>query len=163
MNATLDQPVPGSSSASGFTLLELLLVLTIAAMLLVLVPLSFSKGVGQFQGQSSLRDLLTTLAKARSQAINQQRLVEVVLETRTFRLEGREQRRLPGNWRFDFDGVAEEPATESVSQRIRFYPDGSADDRKLILTDGKRAYRIAVQWLTGRARVNVDSEAAPEA
>ncbi|MEH6824734.1 MAG: prepilin-type N-terminal cleavage/methylation domain-containing protein, partial [Motiliproteus sp.] len=72
MNATLDQRVPGSSPASGFTLLELLLVLTIAAMLLVLVPLSFSKGVEQFQGQSSLRDLLTTLAKARSQAINQQ-------------------------------------------------------------------------------------------
>lgn len=74
-----NRPVRG---ASGFTLLELTVVLFILTLVTVLVAPTFSRSFGQTQIKASARDIAALCRFARTQAISHQGVVEVVLDRR---------------------------------------------------------------------------------
>lgn len=70
-------------SRSGFTLLELVVVLFILTLATALVAPAFSRSFGQAQLKAATRDLAALCRFARTQAIAHQGVVEVVLDRQT--------------------------------------------------------------------------------
>jgi len=73
---------PGPSRAAGFTLLELIVVLFILALAAALVAPVFTRSFGQLRLKAATRDLAALCRFARTQAIANQVVLEVVLDRR---------------------------------------------------------------------------------
>jgi prepilin-type N-terminal cleavage/methylation domain-containing protein len=71
---------PGPSRAAGFTLLELIVVLFILALAAALVAPIFTRSFGQLRLKAAARDLAALCRFARTQAIANQVVLEVVLD-----------------------------------------------------------------------------------
>ncbi len=74
---------PERRHEAGFTLLELIVVLFILTMATALVAPGFSRSFGQLRLKAAARDVATLCRFARTQAITNQGVVEVVLDRRT--------------------------------------------------------------------------------
>ncbi|MDH3715622.1 MAG: GspH/FimT family pseudopilin [Gammaproteobacteria bacterium] len=146
-------------AAAGFTLLEILVVLSIASLLLTLVPLAFSGSVDLVRSKGAARELAATLQSARGRAVARNRIVDVTLDAdagRYVNSASGDERVLPKGVRLTLVDV-DRHDTDSEQGRIRFFPDGSSSGGKLLLEDGTRRFTIAVHWLLGRVDVSQDS------
>ncbi len=163
---------PGNStpSAAGFTLLELLVVLTIATLLVALVPPAISAVVPSVALRSATHDFAQTLRRARGMAIHGNRIVDVVLrfEPPTYAIGDDTPTGFPNSVRMDVApaaGFGEQPPAWTAAElyadgfRLRYYPDGSSTGAVIDLLRGERGYRVDVGWLAG----NLDITAVPNA
>jgi len=134
----------------GFTLVELMVAITIVGMVLaVSVPASI-RFYESMQYRQATRDVVSTLASARLKAVSSGRAQDVALnpETKVLRLNKDEQQ-LPQKFRILIHSAREfNRAKEGV---IRFYPEGgsSGGDIDMAPPDGS-GVRISVDWLVGR-------------
>lgn len=143
--------------ARGFTLLELLVVLVIMTLMVSLVPPLLS-GVGlTTEVRGATRQLAAGLRAARSEAVTRQRpaALTVDLEQRRFTVDGRSGSvALPNE-----DDVAirlytaQSELVDAKRGSIRFFPDGTSTGGYVALNEGKVEYRVKVDWLTGRIRI----------
>jgi general secretion pathway protein H len=143
------------SKSSGFTLLELLVVLLIASLVVGLIPPLFSAAVPGARLKGAARDLAITLRETRNQAIIRNREMDVVLnlETAQYSTEGRTET-LPGDVTLTVKPAAAESGLSFPEQRrVRFYPDGSATSTRITLAREGQGYELAVDWLIGRVRI----------
>lgn len=76
-------PHPAPRTVSGFTLLELIVVLFILTMAAALVAPAFSRSFGQLRVKAAARELAALCRFARTQAISSQAVLEVVMDRRT--------------------------------------------------------------------------------
>ncbi len=135
-------------SQTGFTLLELLVVLTLATLLMAVVTPRFAALLPGAELKSYSRQTAALLRLARSQAIasGEEVILELDSEARYSRITGQKK---PSSWpeqiAVSFDGTANARGTDLV-----FYPDGSASGGTLQIAGRERRYRIEVHWLTGR-------------
>ena len=142
------------ASATGFTLLELLLVLFILALVTaVVVP---SLGGGEVvEIKTAARSLAAGLRQARNHALNANRPARLSVDVakREFRLPGESRaRKLPE--RIDivlFTARSEQESEERGA--IRFFPDGSSTGGRITLSTEKFRYLVDVDWLTGRVSI----------
>jgi len=141
----------------GFTLLEIMVVLVIAAVAFTIVPVMMAGTARTTEIRGSVRQLASGLRAARSEAITRQveGIVTVDLEARRFRVSGRTREgRLP-----DAESVeiklytAQEELVDDSTGRIRFFPDGSSTGGHVSLMDEQTEYRVNVDWLTGRVDI----------
>jgi general secretion pathway protein H len=161
---TRNNPIP---KTTGFTLLELLVVLAIAGMLVALVPAAVSAVVPGAKARTAAFDMASTLRDARNLAISQSTPVDVVFdsESASYAIAGSppsdlprgmalviqersgyvsETRRVAGHSPFD----REEPFT------LRFYPDGSSSGLDVRLgPEAGGGYVVRIDWLFGGASV----------
>ncbi|HEX6635768.1 MAG TPA: GspH/FimT family pseudopilin [Usitatibacter sp.] len=140
--------------ASGFTLIELVVVLAIGVAIyavLLAVPL----GGGRADLKAAARTLASGLREAQTTAMATRRdaTLTLDLEAREFLVAGeKEPRKLPD----DVDLKLYTAQSEVLGERtgaIRFYPDGSSTGGRVTLASGKREYRVDVDWLTGRVSI----------
>ncbi len=140
--------------SQGFTLVELLVVLTLIGLLLLALPPVISSGSGAGL-QSAARDVAAGLRRAQSRAILQNREVAFVLDVNAhqFRIdaEGAPQR-LPEVMLQLYTARSE--LVDAAIGAIRFYPDGSSTGGEITLSAGERAHHVAVDWLTGRVSID---------
>ena len=132
----------------GFTLLELLVVLTLLGLILGLVAPRLGAGMPGVSARAAASDVAGVLRAARSQALTEQRTVSVVIDTesRHVGFAGREQSLA--------DAVAlEMPGVEAARRELRFYPDGSSTGVELRVARGAHRYRVVLDWLTGDVQV----------
>ena len=150
--------------ALGFTLLELLMVLTVIALAMAAVPTLFA-GLPSIRLRTAADDMVATLRNLHQQAIRRGETTELIFEpaARTFRISTDPiPRHLP-------EIVAElgfKPATlvpTSGNTRIRFFADGSATGGTVLFKNGERLAAIKVDWLTGRVRRDECFETPPAA
>jgi len=139
----------------GFTLMELLVTLSIAMLLLALVPPLFSSGVSSAEFKSAARRVAAGLRFARGYAVShdQETTLSLDLERRVFQITGNPRvNSLPEGIDIKLFTAQSELVDESTGS-IRFFPDGSSTGGRVTLARGNSEYAVDVSWLTGRVEI----------
>jgi len=143
---------------TGFTLLEILLVLAISSVLLAFIAPDLYRTISGMSLPKATQELATALRHSQSQAINASVPTSLVLDVkeRSYRLSGSEKvYQLPSD--LDLTLLTGAGLVQgSSSGAIHFYSDGSSSGGRISLQQGERQQQIHINWLTGE--VGVDSE-----
>jgi len=137
--------------ARGFTLVELLVVMAIAAVAMTALPALFSAAFPGLEMKSAARRTAAMLKLARESAIRRgdETTVLVDLEQKRLTLAGYRALSLPERLALRLDAANNE-LIEAQRGTIRFFPDGSSTGGRLILSHDGHGYQVGVTWLTGR-------------
>ncbi len=135
---------------SGFTLLELIIVVVLTLLILGLVPLYFSNLLSSANLQATVRDFSTTLRQARNLAkINgEPQLVTIDLNTREYGIDGRKIRKIPSSLEFKII----DPTSGEIQgglYRLIFEPNWGGEGVSFQLSNGKKAILIRLDPLMG--------------
>jgi general secretion pathway protein H len=139
-------------SARGFTLLELLVVLTIVMAVVGVAAPILSKGLpgtdlrsGKLAISSGLRD-----AQSQAMATNKEVAFTLNVDAKWFAVGERERtEHVPDSLQLSFL-TARSERLDRATANIRFYPDGSSTGGRIELEGGDRKAVVTVDWLTGR-------------
>ena len=146
---------PGRHPAAGFTLLEMLVVMALLGLAMTLVLPRLGSGGPAVQVRGAARDLAAAARAAQLDALTRNRVVDLTVDAAGVHRDGRRLREFPTGLRLDL------PGSEARSLALRFYPDGSSSGGAVDLALGPRRYTVAVDWLTGTARVQEAGDARP--
>ncbi|HYH17484.1 MAG TPA: GspH/FimT family pseudopilin [Azospirillum sp.] len=138
-------------SDAGFTLLELLVALTLAGVLLALVPPALGRGSDAARLRGAATVMARTLALARSEAIltGRESAFVIDLDGRRFGLAGRAaEATFAPSVRVELTVAAR--AVRGRTAAIPFHPDGSAGGGEIRLSNAAGSAVLRVDWLTGR-------------
>ena len=140
---------------SGFSLIEVMMVLVIIAISYTLLPKLVFSGVSGAELRSNARAVATGLRIARDTAINTKReaMLVINLENREFTLPN-DTRLHKLNEKLDVKLYTSE--ADLISDKvgtIRFYPDGSSNGGRVTVAAGERGFEIDVDWLTGHVTI----------
>lgn len=140
----------------GFTLLELLVVISVLAMALAIVPPMLTTATTSAEVKSAARELASALRHARSRAIarGQELAVTVNVRSRRYQITGMPgEHALPARLDLKVYGDASESPDDDTGG-IRFFPDGSSTGGRISVAGGQRSMLVEVDWLLGRVSIN---------
>jgi general secretion pathway protein H len=144
------------NASSGVTLLELLIVLSIMAILAaVVLPMFGGASVSTGELKSAARQVAAGLRVARSEALATRQETRVVLdlEQRTFRIDRNAYvHTLPKMIEVKLFTAQSDLVNDRVGA-IRFFADGGSNGGRVTLAAGSRKYDIDIDWLTGRVAI----------
>ena len=156
MTSHIERPAshPAVSASSGFTLLELLVVLAIMAFALVLVIGYRPPWSGRFELDTLAAELASQLRTVRSEAIVEDRPAAVLFDLahRRYRAGGATAKQLPAGVSVELLTVAGE-RRDATSGDILFNPDGSSTGGRIVLARGEARVAVGINWLTGRVSI----------
>jgi prepilin-type N-terminal cleavage/methylation domain-containing protein len=138
---------------SGFTIIEMMIVLVIIAMAMTIAPAIVS-GLAGGRLRAASDELVAQLRDARGQAIRRNAPTELMLDLAKVSYSA------PGDAGLHVlpevvDAIEVTPVAlvqPGRIARIRFREDGSADQARISLRHGTSTSVIEVDWLTGRIR-----------
>jgi general secretion pathway protein H len=139
----------------GFTLLEIIVVLVIAASAYAVLAGTLFRGASMGDLKAGARTLASGLRQAQTTAMITRRdaLLTLDVEAREFQVEGDATvRRIPDNIELKLF-TAQQEVTSERKGAIRFYPDGSSTGGRITVSSGERKYLVDVDWLTGRVSI----------
>jgi general secretion pathway protein H len=142
-----------ASGASGFTLIEVLVVMAILSVALVVLVARGPLRSPGLEAQGAASQVAQTLRLGRSRAIAADRPVPVVLDMQAHRLllDGAPRLTLPVSVAM---AAEMEDGTVATRQAVFvFAPDGSATGGRILLALGQRRLAVTVNWLTGRVGI----------
>ena len=145
----------------GFTLIEMLVVLTVAA-LIVGIALPRLTGASEKAAlRTAAHQLAAALRNTRSLAMTSGRTEAFVIDTANgaFRAGPTAPRQLPRGLQLALVTVRADRDGSSQG-RIQFFADGSSTGGGVLLASGKTRSQVLVDWLTGRVSVAEGSDAA---
>jgi general secretion pathway protein H len=140
---------------AGVTLLELLIVLSIMAIIAAVVVPLLGAGVSNTELKSAARQVAAGLRLARSDAVatRQDTRVTLDLEHRTFQVERHPHlHTLPRELEMKLFTAQSDLVSDKVGA-IRFFPDGGSNGGRVTLAAGERKYEVDIDWLTGRVAI----------
>jgi general secretion pathway protein H len=146
------------AAVSGFTLLELLVVITVIGLAMLAAPRLGGAWANGAKDRAAVQELGSALSRARFMAVAMRSPVEIQfdLKNRTWRTSpAGPQGQLPdaGISVLGIDGAATRDASTAA---IRFYADGGSSGGTVVLDiPGNRQTqtRIAADWLSGRIEI----------
>ena len=140
------------NAAAGFTLLELIVALFVIALAVGLVAPVVGRSTDTLRGRADVARFSAMLRHARDQAITTRRSHAVVIDPAGHRAtlvaapdEVRQTRVLSADLRVD--------ANPPDALNVRFEPSGISTGGDFRLTTGRMRFRVSVDQLTGRVRV----------
>lgn len=139
-------------SARGFTLVELVVALAVAALMLATAPAALSRAYETMEYRSTVRQMLAALKSARLAAMQGGSGVAFVLDLDAHRFGAGDKlaRDIPEGLSVAMV-LANTEVAAGASGRIRFYPDGSATGGAIdIVRPSGSGVRLSVDWLLGR-------------
>jgi general secretion pathway protein H len=138
--------------AGGFTLIEVLVVFTLIALIVGLVPLAYGRLRESAQYRDTVRAALTDMRAARQQAMADgvETRFAVNLQTRAFGVRGGPAYVVPDPLTVRAVMAGQEAGADGWMS-IRFLPSGGASGGSLdILRPSGQGVRLRVDWFTGR-------------
>lgn len=136
----------------GFTLVELLVVMTISVVVVGVIPFAYGKLREAIDYQDAVRTVATELRTARYLALStgQVSRFDLNLKDRQFGVNGQMTRKLPDHVEV-IANVASREVAGNGSVGIVFLPEGGATggNLKMVRRSGGGAM-ISVDWLTGQ-------------
>ena len=151
---------PCALRLSGFTLLELIVVLFIVVLGFSVVGINLSSGNDATELKVAARDIVSALRFARGQALisHQETTVTLDLAENTYTVSGRDKVYSIAK-AIDVTVVtAQNELTEGLGS-IRFFADGSSTGGRITLELGHKALDCDINWLTGQIELD-DTEAS---
>jgi general secretion pathway protein H len=155
MNPSPHPSRKGRGAASGFTLLEMIVVLAVLGMVVGLVVTRGPQRSHGMDVRGAVATVVRTLRQARGQAIAANRPVMVAINgaQRTIGVDGAAAIVLsPELGLTAASGLGAVPGPKLTG--IRFAPNGSSTGGRIVLADGRRRIVVGVDWLTGRVSVS---------
>jgi len=137
---------------SGFTLLELIVVLFIVVMGFAAIGMSLSSGSDSTEHESIARDIVSALRYARGQALltHQETTVTIDFAENSYTVSGR-SKVYPIPQTVDVTLVTAQSELSGEGQgSVRFYSDGSSSGGRIKLQRAGRVWKIDINWLTGQ-------------
>lgn len=142
-----------SSSSAGFTLLELLVVLSLAALATTVVGGGAQAYLERSRYQQTVRDLASQLRQARLRSLDDgdSVLVSYQPQTRQLRVAGQPVLELPQAVELDWQPLAAGPrlVPDGSTPIFLFNADGGARGGPLVVSRAGRGVRFQVNWLLG--------------
>jgi general secretion pathway protein H len=138
---------------NGFTLIELMLALTLAGMMITMVPPMLGKVLPGVTAKSLTNDLSNMIRESRARAIflNQSREIYYNSKQRSLFNQNEETNIIVSeDLHFMVD---EEPVTEEIIKLFSTFPDGSISGRQVMIQSDAKTYAIELNWLTGTVTV----------
>jgi len=139
----------------GFTLIEILMTLVIAAAITAISATAYSRLSSSAALKSTAQDILVTLRRARISAIAKSEEVSFSLDNnkRVYWVVGsKRQRLIDSSLDMEIFSAKGLSSNKNVSQ-IRFAPDGSSSGGEIKISNGKKAYSVVVEWLSGKVEL----------
>lgn len=137
----------GAPGEAGFTLLELMIALTILALSMTVVTAGVARRSPVFEVRATASDIAALMRDARvsAQASSQPVSVDFRVDERLFEGPGGQRVLLP-------EGVEADMESSSAAGRpaVIFLPDGSSTGGAILLRGPASAERVDVDWLTSR-------------
>ena len=144
-------PVTSATGESGFTLLELLVVLAILVLLAAAWPFAAPRLFGTQRLRNEAQRLMMDLQRARTlaRATGAPHWIELGATHASY-VSDTETHELPRGVYLRFRGL--DPA--SNASRVTYFPDGSSTGGSFDLTYFNRTEHVVVGSMTGRAEIN---------
>ncbi|HCT99663.1 MAG TPA: type II secretion system protein GspH [Methylococcaceae bacterium] len=135
---------------AGFTLLELLIVLSIMVIGYGAIAIHFASGNDTLALNAAARDLASGLRYVRSQAMltHENAVLALDLKTNTYQLANQEKVYTLADEIDVTVKTAKEDLDDGVAQ-LRFFPDGSSTGGRIVLARHALSQEITINWLTG--------------
>ena len=148
-------PAGRNTNVSGFTLMELLVVLTILGIALVLSAPALTRSLPSLELRTEAREAAGVLRGARALAIghNQEVVVAIDREQRFLTVEGKPALQFSHRITIPFPAKEPHQPGSGITFEIRFFPDGTSSGGLLTLALGEREKHVAVDWLTGAVSI----------
>lgn len=146
-------------AASGFTILELIVVLVIMVAAVAITGPNFFRGLSSLQLKAATRDIASALRYSRSQAIFSADESEFRLDVNKnfYRVSGKEKiYRLPDSIQLKLITAESEIAGDEEGT-IRFFPDGSSTGGRVTLEIDDRKRHVDINWLTGQVIMRIEN------
>ncbi|HEY2864993.1 MAG TPA: GspH/FimT family pseudopilin [Casimicrobiaceae bacterium] len=147
--------IAAGCGAPGFTLLEMLIVLTLMGLLVAVVVPMFGEGVSNTELKSDARAVAAGLRQARGQAIAQRGDAALVLDlgAHSFSVPPDPRvHKLAQRLELKLFTAQSDLVNENVGA-IRFFADGGSNGGRITLASGERKLNVDVDWLTGRVAI----------
>ncbi len=158
---SLSRRLAFSRNAQGFTLLEIIVVVTLIALAYTLIPNMFFSGVSGADLRANARLVAGGLKLTRDEAINKRKPASfsIDLANREFKIpQGSEPQKLHPEVELKLF-TAQDDVVNETTGTIRFFPDGSSNGGRVTVGSKGRAFLIDVDWLTGRVTIDESTEA----
>ena len=138
---------------SGFTLLEMIVVLVVMGLVLAFVVPSIGRGSGRHALAATARDVAAALRLARDRAIARNRPTRFIANGNAFGLnEDKDLRHAPRGIALTAFADGRKTLGEGGGA-IDFFPDGSSTGGGIDVTNGAAHYAVVIDWITGDVSV----------
>lgn len=142
----------GTDFQSGFTLVELIIVLALGGLLAAVLPPRLSTLLDGAAYRKAVQDSANVLERARMQAVLDGRRVYVTVDTEAglITLDSVQQVRLPSSVGLNVSGVV---MIGQIDPALFFEPDGSASGGRIVVAGKSRSSTIDIDWLMGQISI----------
>ena len=145
--------------SSGFSLLEMILVMALIAAASLLALAAFGNGMQGMKLRAGAKDVAAQMRFARAVAISSGQPQDVIIDPTARQWQGAKGRSgdLPGVGEVVFTGAraSQFAAGEENDDKgtVRFFPDGAATGGRVRLLANGAGWDVDVVWLTGEVKV----------
>jgi len=139
---------------SGFTLLELIIVILLMSVALSMSAVFFANTLPSSRFNSTVREFVASIRQARylAQSSGERQTITIDLDARNYGIEGRGTRTLPPNVKIKVEDPFYGELTTGKYPLV-FFEIGGAEGGAVVLWDEKRTARIDIDPVIGAAVV----------